>query len=276
LLFEYGHYETELQLLMGCMELDGTVCLDIGANIGVHTLAMSRLAGSAGKVFAFEPEAHNFRLLEHNLRLNGSSNVVAQRCAVGAEVGFCRMAVNRKNYGDHRIVPRDRPPTTDDRPPTEDERGRLVGAASGVVSGRSSVVGPADGPEVSVTTIDAALREVREGAIRLIKIDVQGYECHVVEGMCQTLERHPETVVILEIFPDALRAAGRSAVELMQSLRDLGLTGWEFHPHRIIPLSEPWVYDLIRDGTDVNVILCRNGERLRAMLDRFYGRPLHG
>jgi hypothetical protein len=39
---------------------------------------MSELVGAAGQVFAFEPETHNFQLLEQNLRCNGITNVVLQ------------------------------------------------------------------------------------------------------------------------------------------------------------------------------------------------------
>jgi hypothetical protein len=64
-----GNYEPELQRLMQHVNLSGSVCLDVGANIGVHTLTMSELVGAAGQVFAFEPETHNFQLLEQNLRI---------------------------------------------------------------------------------------------------------------------------------------------------------------------------------------------------------------
>src|SRR5215471_1903596 len=57
-LFLYGEFEPELQNLMPHLDLSGAVSLDIGANIGLHTLAMSELAGESGQVFAFEPEAH--------------------------------------------------------------------------------------------------------------------------------------------------------------------------------------------------------------------------
>jgi hypothetical protein len=61
----------------------------------------------------------------------------------------------------------------------------------------------------------------------------------------------------------------------VQALLDLGMTGWEFHDDRINPLAaEAWVYDLIRYGRHVDLILSRNPERLRTVLSRFYGRQL--
>jgi len=59
-----GDYEPELQDLMRHLSLSGSVSLDVGANIGLHTLTMSELAGASGQVFAFEPEAHNYSGVE--------------------------------------------------------------------------------------------------------------------------------------------------------------------------------------------------------------------
>ena len=41
------------------VSLEGGVALDVGANVGLHTIVMSRLVGPAGRVFAFEPDPHN-------------------------------------------------------------------------------------------------------------------------------------------------------------------------------------------------------------------------
>ena len=230
-------HEPELQALMRQMSLQGGVCLDVGANIGFHTVLMSQLVGPSDKVVAFEPEARNFRLLDLNLRLNGATNVTALRTAVGDRTGTCRLALNPKNYGDNRV------------------------ADSGSM--------PWESREVPLTTVDEALADLPDGAVKFIKIDVQGYEWHVLQGMKATLDRNREAIVAIEIFPGALRQAGSSPGELMRSLRELGLSGWEFSRHRILPIPEPWVYDLMRGGS-VDAILSRNPERLTSLLTRTY------
>jgi FkbM family methyltransferase len=237
LLYVQGSYEAELLRLIGTMDLKGSICVDIGANLGLHSLAMSAAVGPSGTVFAFEPEAHNFHLLEHNLQINGVSNVIPRRMAAGDTEGFCRLTLNPWNYGDHRV-------------------------------GTTSLGGQFF-QEVAQTTIDACLQNVPQGTVGLIKIDVQGYECQVLKGMRATLDRNPQTVLILEVFPDALRATGHSALQLMQMARDLGLSGWEFQDHRLLPISDPWVYDLIRDGRQVDVILCRDQRRLWTVLENY-------
>jgi FkbM family methyltransferase len=237
-----GNYEPELQRLMQHANLSGSVCLDVGANIGLHTLTMSELVGGAGQVFAFEPETHNFQLLELNLRRNGISNVVLQQCAVSDQQGACQIGLSPVNYGDHRI----------------------------------STTAPADWQtqEVEMTTIDACVGHLPNRAIRFIKIDVQGHELHVLRGMKQTLEKNPDATMVIEVAPDLLAHAKTSAKELMSLLESWGFTGWELLEHRIIPISPPWVYDLIRDRKWVEVVLSRNSDLLNRVMSNYCGVEL--
>lgn len=80
---EYGEYsEAEVQLFSDCVN-PGDVILDVGANIGAHTLVFSKLTGITGQVLAFEPEKHNYYSLCGNIALNNLENVVAVQVAVG-------------------------------------------------------------------------------------------------------------------------------------------------------------------------------------------------
>jgi FkbM family methyltransferase len=237
-----GNYEPELERLMQHANLSGAVCLDVGANIGLHTLTMSELVGSAGQVFAFEPETYNFQLLEQNLRRNGITNVVLRQCAISDQEGACRIGLSPNNYGDHRV----------------------------------STAAPAEWPtqEVHMTTIDASVGHLPEEAIRFIKIDVQGHELHVLGGMRQTLDRNPDAIVVLEVAPDLLGHSGTTATELMSLLEAWGFAGWELLEHRIIPVGPPWVYDLIRDRKWVDVVLSRNSSLLKTVMSNYCGVEL--
>jgi FkbM family methyltransferase len=237
-----GNYEPELQRLMQHMNLSGSICLDIGANIGLHTVTLSELVGAAGRVFAFEPETHNFQLLKQNLQTNGITNVVAQQCAVSDQEGVCRIGLSPVNYGDHRV----------------------------------STAAPANWrtQDVPMTTIDANVRDLPDGAIRFIKIDVQGHELRVLGGMKQTLDRNPDVIMVIEVAPDLLANAGTSARELMNLLEVWGFKGWELLEHRIIPISPPWSYDLIRDQQWVDVVLSRNSDLLTAVMSSYCGVEL--
>jgi FkbM family methyltransferase len=232
-----GEFEPELQNLLPHLNLSGAVCLDIGANIGLHTITMCGLAGPAGQVVAFEPEAHNFKLLEQNLQLNGVTNVRLEQCVVSDQEGRCKIGLSPDNYGDHRI----------------------------------STLSPSEWQtqEVRMTTVDASVGEFPDGAIRFIKIDVQGHEIPVLRGMKQTLQKNPDAIMVVEVQPDLLANAGTSAADLMQLMKDWDFTGWELLEHRIIPVSAPWVYDLIRNRSWVNVVLSRNRDLLRRVMSSY-------
>lgn len=80
----YGEYcEEEMELLRLFIK-PGAHALDIGANIGAHTLVMARCAGPGGLVTAYEPQDVIYNILTLNVRANGCGNVVPLPLGVGA------------------------------------------------------------------------------------------------------------------------------------------------------------------------------------------------
>lgn len=73
----YGCHEEEETEIFKKHLRGGMTVLDIGANVGYYTLLASDLAGPRGKVYAFEPEPVNYRILCENLKINGTENVAA-------------------------------------------------------------------------------------------------------------------------------------------------------------------------------------------------------
>ncbi len=65
----------------------GMTFVDVGANIGIHTVTAAKAVGDAGCVFGFEPEPNNFRMLTENTRRNACTNVVLENAAVGSRPG---------------------------------------------------------------------------------------------------------------------------------------------------------------------------------------------
>jgi FkbM family methyltransferase len=78
-----GCYEKELIDLLVSLITPGDTVVDVGANIGIHTLHLSRAVGPDGRVLAFEPDPNNFALLIENLRGNDCENVRAFPWALG-------------------------------------------------------------------------------------------------------------------------------------------------------------------------------------------------
>ncbi|MCO5065040.1 MAG: FkbM family methyltransferase [Rhizobiaceae bacterium] len=88
---EYGEWsQYEIDLLEKIIQ-PGMVVLDIGANVGYHTLAMSKAVGPTGHVISFEPQPAIFQLLAANIAINNLSNVTALNMALGEARGLVDM-----------------------------------------------------------------------------------------------------------------------------------------------------------------------------------------
>jgi len=156
--------------------------LDIGANIGYTSAVFAGALKPDSKVYAFEPDQLSYGLLEEVIRRKKLSGTIeAINIAVGNSDGHIKFWHNEKHSADHRVV-------TD----------RF----------RSSCPDDAKISTVPVTSVDTFVRNRNLRNISFIKIDVQGYELAVCEGMKETLERFPETCVCFEHSPDALVELG--------------------------------------------------------------------
>lgn len=77
-----GCYELEHQKFMLEVIKAGSTVLDIGANVGYHTILLSKIVGYKGKVFSFEPYAGSLYYLKRNVEINKCVNVVAINLAI--------------------------------------------------------------------------------------------------------------------------------------------------------------------------------------------------
>ena len=81
----YGEWgEPGLDILLQCTTSGGTI-LDVGANIGTHTVALSKKVGTNGRVIAFEPQRMIYQNLCANVSLNRLTNVDCFQKGVGEE-----------------------------------------------------------------------------------------------------------------------------------------------------------------------------------------------
>lgn len=149
---------------------DRAVCIDVGANIGLYSLALSALA-PGGRIYAFEPSHDAFGHLQKNLAQNGADNVKASQLALGDSTGKVRF---------HEI------PFFTAGSFTVDESCFLTSEVLG-----STYV------ETPCTTLDEFASGEGIDHLDLVKIDVEGGEMSVIEGALKTIEKyHP--LVLLE------------------------------------------------------------------------------
>lgn len=177
---KYGEYsESEVKLFKEIIK-QGDVVLDIGANIGCHTMAFSRLVGQ-GIVFSYEPERNNFNALAGNIALNNIRNVHVFQKAVGSTSGLISV------------------------PELDLEQTTNMGGLS--LTGDYS---RAPNYVVPLTTID----EQNLLRCNFIKIDVEGMEKPVLEGAKQTIEKY-KPILYVEDDRDNLHDA---LIEFIKSL----------------------------------------------------------
>lgn len=153
----------------------GDVFFDIGANVGFFTMIGARLVGTQGLVVAFEPIRSNAQAVRTNAELNAFTHVRVREEAVADQVGHVEMYATEH-----------------------------VGGATLCSTG----IAPADTVRrvrVAQVSIDALIGAGKLPAPNVVKIDVEGAELAVVDGMAGVLDRH-RPIVVYEV-DDAEREA---------------------------------------------------------------------
>jgi FkbM family methyltransferase len=227
-------YEPEETRLVVRLLKQGDVFVDLGANIGYFDLIASGAVGSTGKVFAFEPDPTNLRLLRRNVEVNGCANVFVEPKAVTDTNRSVTLYLSSVNHGDHRIFA-----SSDD---SESNEGRP----------RSSL-------PVDAVALDSYFPP--GSRVDLIKMDVQGAEYFALQGMKRLLRENRHVVLMLEFWPHGLRETGVAPLAFLQELLDLG-----FVPHRLIedelsPVSPSEALPST-EGAYLNLVFLRNHQQL--------------
>jgi FkbM family methyltransferase len=173
-----------MRLVRDLLPRDG-VFLDIGANIGIHTLAAARhLRVGGGKVVAFEPHPENYKVLVHNLEQNDLTNVRPE------PIGLA-------------------------------EARKTLGVCGSPQSGNWSVASTGTLRfDVDLLPLDEYLDQQPVERIDVIKVDIEGSEVCALAGALSTLRRF-RPAIIFEVNPHWLRRLGTGVPELFAKLADL-------------------------------------------------------
>ncbi|HEU4619471.1 MAG TPA: FkbM family methyltransferase [Gammaproteobacteria bacterium] len=169
----------------------GATVVDVGANIGYNTIYAARRVGPAGRVVAVEPTPDNLAVLERNVAAAGLPNVVVERVAAGRAAGTCRFYVRGDTSAVNSLFP------------------------------ESCYAAVTDVLEVPVQRLD----DIVDGGADLVKIDVEGAELDVLEGMPRLLGV-PGLALVAEWHPTLQRMAGYAPDALPRWLLD---RGWRLH-----------------------------------------------
>jgi FkbM family methyltransferase len=170
------------------IDLDGTEILDIGANNGHFTVEFANYVGDEGKVYSFEPQRIIFQQLCGNVFLNGLDNVYTYNVAVGHENG----TVNVEKVDYHN-------------------NGYVNFGDVHIVSG--------EGESVPIIKVD----DMSFNNISVIKIDVQGFEQHVISGAVNTINKF-RPFIFVEVENHQLQKYGFNENTLAELFKTLNYT----------------------------------------------------
>ena len=185
----YGTYEElEAKIMEEKIEM-GNIVVDVGANIGLHTLNMARIVGNTGQVFAFEPDPSNFEILKKNVKINNYKNIILEQKAVGDKHGKATL-YQSDNPINHRIFPQ-----------TERATNQV---------------------QVELTNLDNYFDSDMIDKINFIKIDVEGMEFGVLKGMKNILKNNKKIKTLFEFVPKDTIEAGFIPIELLDYLTSNG------------------------------------------------------
>ena len=187
-MFVRGQWEPLETAQMQQQATAGSICIDIGANIGFYSLALAQAVGPAGRVFAFEPSSENYAYLSRNSAAYPA--ITTERMAISDHVGEFTLYLSGDNKGDHRIY----------QPPSEQSR-------------------PSE--TVHLMTLDhyVAAQAIPVDRISVIKMDTQGAEPRIFKGMQKLIKALNRTALFVEFWPPGYQE--QTDIDAMEYLRFL-------------------------------------------------------
>ena len=183
-LYFSGSFEPLAEEIIANSLSAGMVAIDVGANIGYHTLAMAQHVGSLGLVVAIEPTNYAFNKLERNLSLNNFHNV-----------RLLRVGLSDKDYGETEVCFR----------------------SSYRLDGKDEIRNEI----VRIMTINTLVLEQGLTKIDFMKIDVDGFEGKIFAGAQELLKRF-RPILFFEFSPSGIMSNGGNPEEILNMLWDLG------------------------------------------------------
>lgn len=183
-----GTWEPSETAVLRSLLRRGDTFIDVGANIGWHTLIAAKAVGPEGHVIAFEPAPVSFEILRHNAEVNGCRNAILVPKALSDKPGSVRLHLSDTNKGHNTIL---------DEP------------------------GLKETIDVEAVPLDDYMKDVAR-EVALVKIDVEGAEGLVLEGMRETLRKHPQMAILMEFYPALIRRSRFDPAAMLRKFLDAG------------------------------------------------------
>lgn len=182
-----GTYEIGTQRLCRRILKPGSVAVDVGAHVGFFTRLFADCVGDSGSVVAFEPHPKTFRTLARNCE--NQENVVLIQAAAAECTRSAILYQSKQSSGSNSLV-----------------------------SSRAESVRRVPVPALALDDV------FPDQVVDLVKIDVEGGEIEVLEGMRRLIERSNHLMLIVELFPPVWLSRGLAPDHLLTLFHQLGFT----------------------------------------------------
>lgn len=223
-----GMFERSTAIALSELTEPSSLVLDIGANIGVHTLRLAKLVGPEGRVMAFEPTDFAFRKLRRNIELNPPllSRVEPFHCFLTA---------------------------TDSTPVPNAIYSSWPLAETAAVLHAKHLGREMQTESALARSLDSLLAEHADRKVQLVKLDVDGFECDVLHGATSLL-RDVRPVFVMELAPYVLEERGASLDQLLSYFIPNGYVFYHERTKKRLPSAAGELQALVVSGESMNVI----------------------
>jgi FkbM family methyltransferase len=189
-LFFYGGYEFFISKLFERFVYAGATVVDVGANIGIHSLKLGKLVGSSGSVYAFEPHPMIFQKLDENITLNRMFCIKPIPLGLASKSGeffLHGFDENSSNQGTSFL--------------TESDEGNQENLSNTYT--------------VNVETLDNFIEYNKLDRLDLIKIDAEGFDLDVLMGSLKSIAQFKPVI----IFEYCLKSDAKDKIELFDQVQ---------------------------------------------------------
>jgi FkbM family methyltransferase len=165
----------------------GDIIFDIGANIGVHSIFISKILDNNCKIYAFEPNPDTFKVLVKNLELNYCKNVIPINKALSDKAGKMYLEISK---------------------------GDAFANIQSEKKGLSTV-------EIEVDTLDNFMIDNKIDNVNFVKIDVEGAELFCINGM-KHLFKENDCKIVIETADSLCGKYNYTSFDVLSNLSSFG------------------------------------------------------
>jgi FkbM family methyltransferase len=226
--FLLGFYEPESVAICKKFVKPGTNVLDVGGDIGYYSRIFSELVKESGRVYVFEPHPEAFSILLKNISNSKYKNIFPVKMAISDKKGkmdFFEM----EGFGKHSLYD---------------------------VSKYDSKTIIKKKLTAEVTTLDEFLEKEGNPKIDFLKIDVEGGEVGVLNGMKNTIAKSDKLAAIIEFNASAVLAGGGRPSEFIGELSKFGFDAKEISENRTLKEIDKATY-LAAEQNSINLFCVR-------------------